>query len=291
MKRLAIWILLLVLLSSCSTARYAHGPENRDIEGIPGCKGTIQAVEYPSSEPRLHHRRMLVYLPENYATDTLRRYPVLYLLHGARGNEKTWADSAQVLHRLDTLRALGQTPDFILVMPNMNNYSSDADYNNGRCLNAMRAFWLLNGEAERHFMHDVVAFVDSLYRTLPHKSGRAIAGMSCGALQAIHLSASAPQAFDYVGLFSPYVYPTFAAWGHRDVYGRLWDKLPSQFSPPPTLYAIYIGKADFFYPHISLFEKKLSRKGYPHSFTVTKGGHQWYNWIAYFTDFCKRLFQ
>lgn len=285
-----IWLLLLFLLCSCSAARYAQGPESRDIEAIPGCRGTIRAADYPSSEKNLDHRRMVVYLPESYGADTLRRYPVLYLLHGARGNEITWADSAKVFHRIDTLRAGGKAKEFILVMPNMNNYFGEKDYRNGRCVNAMHAFWMLDGEAERHFMHDVVARVDSLYRTIPSKSGRAVAGMSSGALQSIYLSANAPDAFDYIGLFSPYTYPTFAALGHLDVYGGLWRKLPAQFADPPALYGIYIGKADFFHPHIRLFERHLTQRGYPHQFTLVEGGHEWYNWIDFFTDFCERIF-
>lgn len=284
-------VLFVVLLSSCSVARYARGPESRDIESIQGCRGTIQAVEYLSSEKNLHHRRMVVYLPEDYDADTLRRYPVFYLLHGARGNEITWSDSAQVLHRIDSLRAEGKAQDFILVMPNMNRYYSDKDYKNGRPLRAMRAFWLHDGEAERHFMHDVVKNVDKLYRTVPSKSGRAIAGMSNGALQCIYLSASHPDAFDYVGLFSPYAYPTFAAWGHPDVYGKLWPKLEIQFADPPVYYGVYIGKADIFHPHIRAFEKKLSGKGYPHRFILAEGGHEWYNWKDFVTDFCERIFQ
>ena len=290
LKRSALWGLVLLLLCSCSTARYAMGPQSRDIEALEGYRGTIQAVEYTSSEKNLDHRRMVVYLPENYESDTLRRFPVFYLLHGARGNEITWVDSGKVLHRIDSLRMEKKARDFILVMPNMNNYFGEADYKNGHCVNAMRAFWLLDGEAERHFMHDVVKVVDSLYRTVPDKSGRAIAGMSSGGLQAIYLSANAVNSFDYVGLFSPYTYPTFSALGHMDVYGRLWKKLGRQFAEPPALYAIYIGRKDVFRPHIYLFDQKLSRKGYPHWFTLTGGGHEWYNWIDYVTDFCQKIF-
>lgn len=290
-NKLSVIVLFVLLLSSCSVARYARGPESRDIENLEGCRGIIQAVEYPSSEKDLHHRRMVVYLPESYATDTLRRFPVFYLLHGARGNEITWSDSARVMHRIDSLRAQGKAEDFILVMPNMNNYFGDKDYKNGRCLRAMRAFWLQDGEVERHFMHDVVARVDSLYRTVPSKSGRAIAGMSNGALQCIYLSAGEPDTFDYVGLFSPYAYPTFAALGHPDVYGGLWKKLDVQFADPPAFYGIYIGKTDIFHPHVRNFERRMSQKGYRHQFILAEGGHEWYNWRDFVIDFCQRIFR
>jgi len=74
------------------------------------------------------------------------------------------------------------------------------------------------------------------------------------------------------------------------VYGGLWRKLPAQFADPPALYAIYIGKADFFHPHIRLFENRLTQRGYPHQFTLVEGGHEWYNWIDFLNDFCERIF-
>ena len=114
--------------------------------------------------------------------------------------------------------------------------------------------------------------------------------MSCGALQCLYLGANAPDSFGYVGLFSPYTYPTFAALGHLDVYGGLWKKLKVQFRDPPALYGIYIGKTDFFLPHIRIFDGKLTRLGYPHQFTLSEGGHEWYNWQDFVTDFCEKLF-
>lgn len=291
MRRILLYLLVLAAASSCAVARYAQGPETGDILALPGYDGIIEAVTFDSSEPDLSQRRMVVYLPAGYYADSLRRYPVMYLLHGARGNEITWNERGDAFRSLDSLRARSLAKDFILVLPNMNNYSGDKDYKNGHAMNAMRAFWLLDGEAERYFLQDVVQRVDSLYRTVPEKNGRAVAGMSSGALQAIYLSAGQPDAFGYVGLFSPYNHPTFAALGHRDVYGRLWKRLEGQFADPPVLYNIYIGTTDFFYPHVWIFHDNLEKKGYPHRFVITPGGHEWYNWSYYLVDFYKEIFQ
>lgn len=291
MKRLLPFLLLAAGLCSCATGRYGRGPESRDIESLPGYKGIIEAVNYPSSEKQLTERRMVVYLPSDYYRDTLKRYPVFYLFHGARGNEKTWIDSADVFRRVDSLRAEGLAKDFILVMPNMNRYYSDKEYNNGHCVRAMRAFWLQDGEVERHFLQDVVRFTDRRYRTLATKSGRAIAGMSNGGLQALYLSADHPESFDYVGLFSPYAEATFAAKYHRDVYKGLPWKLEEQFANPPKQYIIYIGKTDIFYPHMRAYDRRLTRHGYPHRFVQAEGGHEWYNWIDFYIDFCQQIFR
>ncbi len=291
MRRILPYIILLALACSCATARYTAGPRTDEILAISGYDGIIEAVTYPCSEPDLTERRMVVYLPASYYEDTLRRYPVMYLLHGARGNEITWHEYGDAFHRLDSLRRLGLAGDFILVQPNLNNYRDDRDYKDGRPVPAVRAFWLLDGEAETYFHKDILERVDSLYRTVPGKEGRAIAGMSSGALQALYLSASHPDTFDYVGLFSPYTRTTFAAWGNKEVYGNLWRRLDAQFRTPPAMFAIYIGKTDIFYPHIKAFERRLSRKGYPHRFVTAEGGHEWYNWTDFLEDFYRTAFK
>lgn len=291
MKRLLLWLLLVAVLSSCATAaRFYRGEESSEIEEMPAYGGTIEAVYYPSSEKHITQRRMVVHLPKDYDKDTLRRYPVLYLFHGARGNEKTWIDSADVFRRLDSLRTRGLARDFILVMPNMNPYNNDKDYSNSRCLRALPAFWTVNGEVERHFIDDVVRFTQKRYRTIERKYARAIAGMSNGGLQAVFLSAGYPRAFDYVGLFSPYAQATPAAKYHPDVYQGLRWKQKEQFADPPKVYCVYTSKKDFFYYPMQAFDKRLTRKGYQHEFIVNEGGHEWYNWIDFFDDFVQRIF-
>ncbi len=291
MKRLISYILLALCLASCANARFARGLAKAEIEAMTGFEGSVRVVTYPSREKRIHSRRMVVYLPASYGKQPDRRYPVLYLLHGARGNETTWIDYGNAFRNLDSLVACGRAEECIVVLPNMNRYFSEKDYCDGRAVNAVRAFWLLNGEAERHFGENVVHLTDSLFRTIPRKDARAIAGMSSGALQALYLSAGAPDTFGYVGLFSPYAYPTFFAHGHWDVYGDLWPKLARQFRNPPAAYDIMIGKADIFYPHMRMFDCRLTRRGYPHSFIVTPGGHEWYNWEEFLVRFYTRIFK
>lgn len=287
--RYGTWLVLAAGLWSCAAARYAIGPTDAQIESLPA-EGIVQAVTCPSSEKDIESRRLLVYLPPSYAQDSLRRYPVLYLLHGARGNELTWVERGDILGKIDSLRRDGAICDFILVLPNMNNYFGQKDYRQGRAVAATRAFWTVDGEVERHFMTDVVANVDSLFRTQADKSGRAIAGMSSGALQALYLAAGHPDAFGCIGLFSAYAHNTVASVGHRDVYSKIWDKLERQFADPPKEFCIYIGRKDIFYPHMKHFDARMTRKGYAHRFIVTEGGHRWENWSVYAPDFIRQIF-
>lgn len=281
----------LMALASCANSRYASGPDTEDIEALPGYRGTIQALSYQSSEKNLDERRLTIYLPPGYFKEPQRRYPVMYLLHGARGNEVTWIERGDCLKTLDSLYAGGAVDEFILVLPNSNNYFGRKDYKNGRAVNAVRAFWTVDGDAESFFMKDVVAAVDGRYRTIPDKNGRAIAGMSTGALQAMYISANWPDSFAYVGLFSPYAYDELAEMRNPQFYEALTCKMRTQFSNPPSFYGLYIGNKDIFYPHMMLFDRSLTRRGYKHELVVTPGGHEWYNWRKYLIMFYQEAFR
>lgn len=292
MRRFLTLLSAAIVLVSCASARYAKGPDSREIESITDLDGKVVTAEYPTGEKGLTKRRLVAYLPPSYFTDTLRRYPVMYLLHGARGNEITWNERGNVFKGLDSLRRCGMAVDFILIMPNVNNYFGDKDYRNGHAVNATRAFWTVDGEVESRFADEVVATADSLWRTDPRKESRAIAGMSSGALQAIYISANNPAMFAYVGLFSPYFYPNIAALGHMKFYGGLNRKLELQFGEnPPLAYDIMIGDRDFFYPHVRMVSNRFSRNGWQHTFHVVHDGHEWTAWSAFFLQFASKLFK
>lgn len=291
MRRGILLLASLLALVSCANSRYATGPDTDDIEALPGYRGTIQAVSYKCSEKNLDERRFTVYLPPGYFKDTQKRYPVMYVFHGARGNEVTWIERGDCLITLDSLYARGAVEEFILVLPNANHYFGRRDYKNGRAVNSVRAFWTVNGEVEANFMGDVVAEVDRRYRTIPEKRARAIAGMSTGALQAMYISANNPDSFDYVGLFSAYAYDELAEMRNPQFYEALTCKMRTQFSVPPSFYGLYIGKKDIFYPHMMLFDRSMTRRGYKHELVVTPGGHEWYNWRKYLIMFYQEAFR
>jgi enterochelin esterase-like enzyme len=78
-------------------------------------RGTVETVEYDSKSVG-GKRRLVVYTPPGYTKES--KYPVLYLLHGAGGNESNWtrAGAADVI--LDNLYADKKLVPMIVVMPN-----------------------------------------------------------------------------------------------------------------------------------------------------------------------------
>ena len=69
--------------------------------------GTLAKVWYPAPKLGMEQRRMTVYTPAGYEDNPTRRYPVLYLLHGAGGDENAWSELGRAQHILVNLIAQG----------------------------------------------------------------------------------------------------------------------------------------------------------------------------------------
>lgn len=123
-----------------------------------------------------------VYLPAGYARSQ-RRYPVLYLLHGAFGDFKNW-------DTLTRLRRHAAGLPWIIVMPD----AGDSWYTNSATTPG--------GRFEDYIAHDLISEVDARYRTVAGREGRAIAGLSMGGYGAMKFALRYPQLFSVAGSFS-----------------------------------------------------------------------------------------
>src|SRR5690606_26202249 len=78
-----------------------------------------------------------IYLPPSYHTDSTRRYPVIYFLHGASGDESM---DAAVSHVLDDGIRAGVLEEAIMVAPNGGQYSG---YRDRVSDNVMAETWII----------------------------------------------------------------------------------------------------------------------------------------------------
>jgi hypothetical protein len=101
-----------------STLIIQGGPEGdlAAVKEVP--HGTIHIAWYNSPTLKMD-RRLYVYTPPGYEAGATR-YPVLYLLHGAGGDEDAWNDNGRASQILDNLIAAGRAKPMIVVMPNGN---------------------------------------------------------------------------------------------------------------------------------------------------------------------------
>jgi enterochelin esterase-like enzyme len=109
--------------------RYANiffidGPfsQNYQIRNIP--HGNVNMVWYNSPTLKLQ-RRMYVYTPAGYEAGK-ERYPVLYLLHGAGGDEDAWYNMGRASLIMDGLINDKKAKPMIVVMTNGNGYQQMA---------------------------------------------------------------------------------------------------------------------------------------------------------------------
>lgn len=290
LSRILILSVFALALQACAVGKYSVNAQYPKLNTEYTPQGILEEVFYPSTEPGMEKRRAFVYLPKDYY-DNEESYPVFYLLHGARGNECVWIEKGNLLHNIDSLYAKGAMLPTIVVLPNANQYNDAGDYGNARLKSALESFYEVDGTVEARFVEDVVGYTDSIYRTIPDKEHRALAGMSIGAMQSIHMSANFPDTFGYVGMFSPMVHSFLKGGPDNDFYSQLRKKQEKQFENPPYLYLIMIGRTDFFYPSIQGWDRELTRKGYPHVYQTAPGGHEWYNWEEFCNQFMQRLWK
>lgn len=263
------------------------------IDSIYHPAGRLVAKTYASSAVcGPSSRRLLVYLPVGY-DQTDRRYPVLYLIHGARGNEESWIKDGDLLPTIDSLTAAGECEPCIVVLPNMNQYDDDADFGQSRFKRPIESFFEIDGTVESVFRDDVVKNIDADFRTIADKGHRAIAGLSVGGLQTIYISAAFPDLFDYVGLFSPMYQAAFRHSEYSSLFGsrKLLAMQKRQFAEAPELYMIFVGRSDVLYGHVEDYRYHLESNGFPYSYQESGGGHNWVNWRNYFETFVKLQFK
>lgn len=121
-----------------------------------------------------------IYLPPSYAKEPLRRYPVIYHLHGAGGNETRALYSAAVLH--EGIVA-GKWPEMIMVFPNGGRATMYQDSGDGRF------------KAETMVIRELIPHIDKAYRTITDRKARCIEGFSMGGRGSTHLAMRYPEMF------------------------------------------------------------------------------------------------
>jgi enterochelin esterase family protein len=254
--------------------------------------GTMSKVWYPSPTLGMNQRRMTVYTPAGYDNNTKEKYPVLYLLHGAGGDENAWSELGRAAQILDNLIAQGKAKPMIMVMPNGNGgqQAVPGEYPNSMYKPSFMNERTMDGAIEAAFVKDVVGYVDSHYRTIADKQHRAIAGLSMGGFHSLWISANNPETFDFVGLFSAAISRENPQGEYAYIYQDLDKKLTAQFKKAPKLYYIAIGDKDFLFNDNVNYRSKLDAKGVKYEYWETDGGHEWRNWRKYLNAFLQKLF-
>lgn len=243
-------------------------------------RGTVSHPWYDSKILGIN-RRLTVYTPYGYETNPKAKYPVLYLLHGAGGDEEAWLSMGRMAQILDNLIEKGLAKPMIVVMPNGNPNQQ-----------AAQTFGLPTTEKDwrnpenrnlyvKSLVEEIVPFIEKNYRTVAKKSHRAIAGLSMGGGHTIAASGMYPDMFDYICPLS--------MGAHKS------DELSAQLQGIKKagykLYWLACGNTDFLFDQANELDEALTENGLEHTYFVSEGGHVWANWRLYLNTFAPLLFK
>jgi enterochelin esterase-like enzyme len=158
-------------------------------------------------------RRCFVYTPPDYDKDTGKRYPVLYLQHGAFEDETGWGNQGRTNLILDNLIGAGKSRPFIIVMDNGgNNFAGGPRRDAPPAPKGAPAPGGAGGAPGRPrfdfsafakiMTEELIPFIDANYRTIADQPHRAMAGLSMGGAQTKQITLANLDKFSHIGLFS-----------------------------------------------------------------------------------------
>lgn len=272
MRALALAAVMLLACGDC----VGKAPSNVPAPSVQTVQGdTVEVM----SQAMGRAIKNTVIVPQIYFDEKLpdARYPVLYLLHGAYGDYSNWA------HKAD-LDAIASRYRVIIVCPD----GQDSWYFDSPVDPKM--------QFETYISKELVAYIDSHYRTQANRYMRAITGLSMGGHGALYLAWRHPDVFWSCGCMSGGVditkYPD--KWHIKDRLGEQADNqqrwhdnavtnmvglLKDSKLEPAQNIIIDDGLDDIFIKDNIELHDKLVAAGIDHDFTVRPGRHTWDYWV------------
>src|SRR5262249_27650490 len=129
-------------------------------------------------------------LPPGYAADQARQFPVIYFLHGYAEHSDNAIDAIKEF--ADKLAAVQGFSEPIVVAPDAYTLHKGSMYSTSVTI----------GDWERFVAEDLVAYVDSHYRTLAKPISRGLAGHAMGGYGALRIGMKRPGVFSSLYIMS-----------------------------------------------------------------------------------------
>jgi enterochelin esterase-like enzyme len=222
-------------------------------------------------------RRLTIYTPPGYDGDPSKRYPVLYLFHGANADETAWHRLGRVNLILDNLLAEKKITPFLVVMPFGYGVQPGAPAQPGE--NTARF--------AKDLLDDVVPYVESTLRASRDRQARAIVGLSMGGGQALTIGLNNLDLFSHVAGFS-------AALGTDTEFSKTYASLVTNAEAANKklrLLWVGCGSDDSLLARSKSFSAFLSGHHIEHRFRETPGAHTWMVWRRYLHEVAPLLFR
>jgi enterochelin esterase-like enzyme len=268
---------------------------------IPDAGGDFYAIkDVPHGEVRIKWahskignawRRSFIYTPPGYDENRDRRYPVLYLLHGAGEDERGWSTQGRMNFILDNLIAAGKARPMIVVMENGGGSALFARPRGaggpggpgGRSPGGPGGF--PGQQFGEILLKEVIPMVEAGFRTRTDREGRAIAGLSMGAGQAMRIGLANLDKFASIGAFSG----GGARGDIKAAYDGVWADARA-FNDKVDAFYISVGTKENV-EGARQFHRALEGAGIEHEYFESEGtAHEWQTWRRSLHGFAPLLF-
>jgi S-formylglutathione hydrolase FrmB len=257
------YFLLLILLTSSSFDAFAANVDTLIIQ----------------SEVMDKAIKNVVITPDKYDKDG-DAYAVLYILHGAGGSYASWVKG------MPSVKEYADLYNIILVFPD-----------------GGRTSWYFDSPIDKQMLYEtyvsteLISNIDKNYNTKPHKSARAVTGLSMGGHGALYLAFKHPDIWGAAGSMSGGldITPFPNNWdiaqrlgtyrANKDVWEQNTVINMIYLLNRKNLQLIFVcGVYDFFYDANKRLHEKLLERRIPHDYIERPGGHTidyWENSIKY----------
>lgn len=233
-------------------------------------------------------RRSFVYTPPDYDKNLKKKYPVLYLLHGAGENERGWSLQGHMSFILDNLITEKKAVPMIVVMEN--GYATAKNAAAAPAGFSMRDMTKMAETLEQVYIKEIIPNIDLSYRTIPKRESRAMAGLSMGGMQTMLIGMNHLELFSWYGFFS------------GAIIGGIMDDPKSAFNGTFANAKAFNEKVKLmwfgagsgetqFVKMVDDTKKKLADLGIKSTSYISQGTfHEWHTWRRHLNEFAPLLF-
>ncbi|RBP35635.1 enterochelin esterase-like enzyme [Roseimicrobium gellanilyticum] len=243
-----------------------EAPAGFDTPRSGAARGKVIPFEYESKTAGGTFRAT-IYAPPGFSPG--KKYPVLFLLHGASGDENNWVQAIHADAILDNLYADKRLVPMLVVMPSSISVAGRQQAAESRDAKARASMTF--GEV---LLNDLLPYVESKFPALTGRENRALAGLSMGAGAALSTGTANSDKFAWVGAFSG--------------AGRRWTE------PNEKLRLLWLSVGDrdsMMGAGMVAADAFFTEKNIPHVFRINAGGHEPKVWMNDLYHFAPLLFQ
>lgn len=239
-----------------------------------------KTYQYWSSECR-RMRNIVVSLPENY--NPLKKYPVMFFLHGFWEKENAWNDNDMIVRKMIRAKKAEEmiiVHPFIYVHETKNNCSG---YGQDDCLCYDRIV--------KEIPNCILPWLKQNFSIREGRENTAVIGFSMGGRESLACGLLRPDVFGWVGAIcpAPGLFPNNM--GHPGQLTEAKGVFPANYQP--KLLMICAGEKDTVVsPYPQNYHQHFTNRGIPHTWWVVPGsGHADPAVSAGIYNFASRIFK